>query len=115
VQSFEMEIEKDTFIGMPFVLLSNGRWIKNNGSDFYIEFGRGSKHVQKVATNISFTLLFIIFFFIFTNWIFSTKDAGDGIGTARALLDKIAKMESEAQKSFMHRSVKCLCIHIFSC
>ncbi|RQO94912.1 hypothetical protein POPTR_008G188150v4 [Populus trichocarpa] len=77
VQSFEMEIEKDTFIGMPFVLLSNGRWIKNNGSDFYIEFGRGSKHVQ--------------------------KDAGDGIGTARALLDKIAKMESEAQKSFMHR------------
>jgi hypothetical protein len=62
VQSFEMEIEKDTFIGMPFVLLSNGRWIKNNGSDFYIEFGRGSKHVQKVATNISFTLLFIIFF-----------------------------------------------------
>jgi len=57
-----MEIEKDTFIGMPFVLLSNGRWIKNNGSDFYIEFGRGSKHVQKVATNISFTLLFIIFF-----------------------------------------------------
>jgi hypothetical protein len=31
------------------------------------------------------------------------------------LLDKIAKMESEAQKSFMHRSVKCLCIHIFSC
>ncbi|KAJ6988923.1 alpha-glucan water dikinase [Populus alba x Populus x berolinensis] len=77
VQSFEMEIEKDTFIGMPFVLLSNGRWIKNNGSDFYIEFGRGSKHVQ--------------------------KDAGDGIGTAKALLDKIAKMESEAQKSFMHR------------
>ncbi|XP_011034107.1 PREDICTED: alpha-glucan water dikinase, chloroplastic-like isoform X3 [Populus euphratica] len=77
VQSFEMEIEKDTFIGMPFVLLSNGRWIKNDGSDFYIEFGRGSKHVQ--------------------------KDAGDGIGTAKALLDKIAKMESEAQKSFMHR------------
>uniref|UniRef100_A0A6N2K062 alpha-glucan, water dikinase n=1 Tax=Salix viminalis TaxID=40686 RepID=A0A6N2K062_SALVM len=77
VQSFEMEIEKDTFIGMPFVLLSNGRWMKNNGSDFYIEFGGGSKHIQ--------------------------KDASDGIGTAKALLDTIAKMESEAQKSFMHR------------
>nr|TKR78762.1 alpha-glucan water dikinase, chloroplastic-like isoform X 4 [Populus alba] len=34
---------------------------------------------------------------------FSYQDAGDGIGTAKALLDKIAKMESEAQKSFMHR------------
>ncbi|PNT14688.1 hypothetical protein POPTR_010G044100v4 [Populus trichocarpa] len=77
VQSFEIEIEEDIFVGLPFVLLSNGRWIKNNGSDFYIEFSRGSKHVQ--------------------------KDAGDGIGTARALLDKIAELESEAQKSFMHR------------
>ncbi|XP_034909988.1 alpha-glucan water dikinase, chloroplastic isoform X2 [Populus alba] len=79
VQSFEIEIEEDIFVGLPFVLLSNGRWIKNNGSDFYIEFSGGSKHVQK------------------------TKDAGDGIGTARALLDKIAELESEAQKSFMHR------------
>ncbi|CAK7332617.1 unnamed protein product [Dovyalis caffra] len=77
VQSFEIEIEEDIFVGMPFVLLSNGRWIKNNGSDFYIEFDRRSKHVQ--------------------------KDAGDGTGTAKALLDKIAQMESEAQKSFMHR------------
>ncbi|XP_061976588.1 alpha-glucan water dikinase, chloroplastic-like isoform X2 [Populus nigra] len=77
VQSFEIEIEEDIFVGLPFVLLSNGRWIKNNGSDFYIEFSRGSKHVQ--------------------------KDAGDGKGTARALLDKIAELESEAQKSFMHR------------
>lgn len=77
VQSFEIEIEEDIFVGLPFVLLSNGRWIKNNGSDFYIEFSGGSKHVQ--------------------------KDAGDGIGTARALLDKIAELESEAQKSFMHR------------
>ncbi|PSS28509.1 Alpha-glucan water dikinase [Actinidia chinensis var. chinensis] len=30
-------------------------------------------------------------------------DAGDGRGTAKALLDKIAGLESEAQKSFMHR------------
>ncbi|KAF9677885.1 hypothetical protein SADUNF_Sadunf08G0154300 [Salix dunnii] len=87
VQSFEMEIEKDTFIGMPFVLLSNGRWIKNNGSDFYIEFGGGSKHIQKLLTGN-----------------FSIKNASDGIGTAKVLLDTIAKMETEAQKSFMHRS-----------
>lgn len=33
------------------------------------------------------------------------KDAGDGKGTAKGLLDSIAGMESEAQKSFMHRSV----------
>ena len=115
-----MEIEKDTFLGMPFVLLSNGRWIKNNGSDFYIEFGGGPKHVQKVAHSFVSQQIFLLpcfssIFYLFTNWIFSTKDAGDGIGTAKALLDKIAKMESEAQKSFMHRSVKCLCIHIFSC
>lgn len=37
--------------------------------------------------------------------LFPIKDAGDGKGTARALLDKIADMESEAQKSFMHRLV----------
>lgn len=37
--------------------------------------------------------------------LFPIKDAGDGKGTAKALLDKIAEMESEAQKSFMHRSV----------
>jgi len=71
--------------------------------------------MSKRLQQIFLLLCFSSFFFIFTNWIFSTKDAGDGIGTAKALLDKIAKMESEAQKSFMHRSVKCLCIHIFSC
>ncbi|XP_042502200.1 alpha-glucan water dikinase, chloroplastic-like isoform X2 [Macadamia integrifolia] len=77
VQSLDIEIGDENFVGMPFVLLSSGNWIKNNGSDFYIDFGVGSKKVKKVA--------------------------GDGKGTAKALLDKIAAMESEAQKSFMHR------------
>ncbi|KAJ7953577.1 alpha-glucan water dikinase, chloroplastic [Quillaja saponaria] len=77
VQTSDIELEADTFKGMPFVLLSGGNWIKNNGSDFYIEFGSGSKKVQ--------------------------KDVGDGKGTAKVLLDKIAGMETEAQKSFMHR------------
>uniref|UniRef100_A0A5B6YGN2 alpha-glucan, water dikinase n=1 Tax=Davidia involucrata TaxID=16924 RepID=A0A5B6YGN2_DAVIN len=77
VQSLEIEVEDGNFVGMPFVLLSGGNWIKNNGSDFYVGFGVGSKQIQ--------------------------KDAGDGRGTAKALLDKIADKESEAQKSFMHR------------
>ena len=37
--------------------------------------------------------------------LFPLKDYGDGKGTAKSLLDKIAEMESEAQKSFMHRLV----------
>ncbi|GAV71559.1 PPDK_N domain-containing protein [Cephalotus follicularis] len=78
VQSFEIEIDEDRFIGMPFVLLCGGNWIRNEGSDFYVEFVQGVKQVKK-------------------------KDAGDGKRTARSLLDKIADMESEAQKSFMHR------------
>ncbi|XP_031271017.1 alpha-glucan water dikinase, chloroplastic isoform X2 [Pistacia vera] len=77
VQSFEIEVEDGSFVGMPFVLLSNGNWIKNKGSDFYVDLCYKSKQVQ--------------------------KDAGDGKGTAKALLDKIAEKESEAQKSFMHR------------
>lgn len=77
VQSIQIETEDDNFVGMPFVLLSGANWIKNNGSDFYVNFGGERKQVQ--------------------------KDAGDGKGTAKPLLDKIAKMESEAQKSFMHR------------
>ncbi|XWS34753.1 hypothetical protein CRYUN_Cryun21dG0064500 [Craigia yunnanensis] len=77
VQCIEMEIKDGNFKGMPFILLSGGKWIKNNGSDFYVEFSRRFKQVQ--------------------------KDAGDGKGTSKALLDRIAEMESEAQKSFMHR------------
>ncbi|KAI4328195.1 hypothetical protein L6164_020571 [Bauhinia variegata] len=77
VQSLDIEVEDDTFKGMPFVLLSDGEWIKNNGSNFYIEFDGGKKQIQ--------------------------KDTADGKGTAKSLLDEIAEKESEAQKSFMHR------------
>jgi alpha-glucan,water dikinase len=78
VQSFELEIDEESFIGMPFLLVSGGHWIKNGGSDFNVNFSYRPKQVEK-------------------------KDAGDGKGTAKALLDKIADLESEAQKSFMHR------------
>ncbi|CAD5312348.1 unnamed protein product [Arabidopsis thaliana] len=77
VQTFELEIEGDSYKGMPFVLNAGERWIKNNDSDFYVDFAKEEKHVQ--------------------------KDYGDGKGTAKHLLDKIADLESEAQKSFMHR------------
>ncbi|XP_068462871.1 alpha-glucan water dikinase, chloroplastic isoform X2 [Phaseolus vulgaris] len=76
VQSLDIEVDDDTFKGIPFVILSEGKWIKNNGSNFYIEFA-GKKQIR--------------------------KDFGDSKGTAKFLLDKIAEQESEAQKSFMHR------------
>lgn len=77
VQSLEIEIEGEDFVGMPFVLVSNGNWIKNKGSDFYVDFSTKPKQFR--------------------------KDAGEGKGTAKDLLEKIAGLESEAQKSFMHR------------
>lgn len=33
------------------------------------------------------------------------KDVGDGVGTAKTFLEKIADIESEAERSFMHRHV----------
>ncbi|KAG9449919.1 hypothetical protein H6P81_009884 [Aristolochia fimbriata] len=77
LRSIEIEVDEGNYVGLPFVLLSNGRWINNNGSDFYVEF---SSQIEKVK-----------------------KDVGDGIGTAKALLDRIADLESEAERSFMHR------------
>ncbi|KAF7829333.1 alpha-glucan water dikinase, chloroplastic [Senna tora] len=77
VQCLDIEVEDDTFKGMPFVLLSGEKWIKNNGSNFYIEFDGGRKQIR--------------------------KDNADAKGTAKLLLDKIAEIEDEAQKSFMHR------------
>ncbi|KAL3630994.1 hypothetical protein CASFOL_023978 [Castilleja foliolosa] len=75
VQSLEITIEDDKFVGMPFVLLSGGNWVKDGGSDFYVELNTGT----------------------------TKRDFGDGNGTSKFLLDKIAELESEAQKSFMHR------------
>jgi len=34
---------------MPFVLNAGERWIKNNDSDFYVDFAKEEKHVQKVS------------------------------------------------------------------
>lgn len=54
MQSVEIVVNEGDFKGMPFVLLSNGRWIKNNGSDFYIEFDSGPKKVKKVVRCLIF-------------------------------------------------------------
>ncbi|XP_057467739.1 uncharacterized protein LOC130757107 [Actinidia eriantha] len=47
VQFVEIEIGDESFVGMPFVLLSARSWITNKGSDFYVEFGFGSNQVLK--------------------------------------------------------------------
>lgn len=68
----EIEIEDDSIVGMPFVLRSGGNWIKNQGSDFYVEFGVKSKQIQKVLSlnflekefcNMLFLVLLVFLFF----------------------------------------------------
>jgi len=45
----EIEIEDNSFVGMPFVLLSGGKWLKKNGSDFYVDFGIEPQQAPKVT------------------------------------------------------------------
>ncbi|XP_025817671.1 alpha-glucan water dikinase, chloroplastic-like [Panicum hallii] len=74
----EIELHGDSYRGMPFVLRSNETWIKNNTSDFYLDFSR------QVTT--------------------STEDGtAGGKGTAKAFLETIADLEEDAQRSLMHR------------
>ncbi|KAM0856328.1 hypothetical protein ACQ4PT_049161 [Festuca glaucescens] len=77
-QVVEIELDDDGYKGMPFVLRHGETWIKNNDSDFYLDF---KTKVTKKA-----------------------KDTGDaGKGTAKAFLERIADLEEDAQRSFMHR------------
>lgn len=77
LQIIEISINEGHYDGMPFVLCSDGHWIKASGSDFYVQFGDLNNKVS--------------------------KDAADGKGIAKNLLDRITLMESEAERSFMHR------------
>ncbi|TVU11220.1 hypothetical protein EJB05_44793, partial [Eragrostis curvula] len=78
-QLVEIDLDDGGYKGMPFVLRSGETWIKNNGSDFYLDFS-----AARVTKN--------------------TKDTSDaGKGTAKALLDRIADLEEDAQRSLMHR------------
>uniref|UniRef100_A0ACD6AE84 Uncharacterized protein n=1 Tax=Avena sativa TaxID=4498 RepID=A0ACD6AE84_AVESA len=75
-QVVEIELDDDGYKGMPFVLRRGETWIKNNDSDFYLDFK------TKVIK----------------------KDTGDaGKGTAKDFLERIADLEEDAQRSFMHR------------
>ncbi|XP_074581889.1 alpha-glucan water dikinase, chloroplastic-like isoform X2 [Curcuma longa] len=74
-QAIQIEIDGGDYAGIPFVLRSDDKWIKNSGLDFYIELD--DRSIRKAP--------------------------GDGSGIAKSLLDKIADLETEAQKSFMHR------------
>ncbi|XP_047078965.1 alpha-glucan water dikinase 1, chloroplastic-like isoform X2 [Lolium rigidum] len=77
-QVVEIELDDDGYKGMPFVLRRGETWIKNNDSDFYLDFK--TKVIKKA------------------------KDTGDaGKGTAKAFLERIADLEEDAQRSFMHR------------
>ncbi|CAL5022240.1 unnamed protein product [Urochloa decumbens] len=77
-QALEIELDQETYKGMPFVLRSNETWIKNNASDFYLDF---SRRITK-----------------------STEEGTAGVeGTAKALLEAIADLEEDAQRSLMHR------------
>ncbi|MFS8029200.1 putative alpha-glucan, water dikinase [Helianthus anomalus] len=76
IQVFELYMEDSIFVGMPFVLRHGDNWVKDNDSDFYVEFTKPNKPI---------------------------KYAGDGKGTAKDLLDKISSLESVAEQSFMHR------------
>lgn len=77
LKSVEIEIDKSSFLGMPFVLISCGNWIKDNGSDFYFSLRENDTKPVKAV--------------------------GDGRGTAKGLLHAIAEQESEAERSLMHR------------
>lgn len=55
MQSIEIVIEDRDFVGMPFVLHSGGKWLKNNGADFYIQFAAESRKAKKVI--VRFKLL----------------------------------------------------------
>ncbi|CAL4969622.1 unnamed protein product [Urochloa decumbens] len=79
-QALEIELDQESYKGMPFVLRSNETWIKNNTSDFYLDF---SRRITK-----------------------STEEGTAGAkGTAKALLEAIADLEEDAQRSLMHRFI----------
>ncbi|KAM0898304.1 hypothetical protein ACQ4PT_022016 [Festuca glaucescens] len=77
-QVLEIELDDDSYKGMPFVLRSNQTWIKNSTSDFYLDFSRRTAKSSE-----------------------GTSD--DSKGTAKALLERIADLEEDAQRSLMHR------------
>ncbi|CAM0870867.1 unnamed protein product [Alopecurus aequalis] len=77
-QVLEIELDEDSYKGMPFVLRSNQTWMKNGTSDFYLDFSRRIAKSSEETSNAS-------------------------KGTAKVLLETIADLEEDAQRSLMHR------------
>jgi len=48
LQAVEIEIDGD-YNGIPFVIRSGENWIKNGGSDFYVEFDSGPIKSSQVS------------------------------------------------------------------
>ena len=55
-QTVELEIEKTEFTGLSFVLLADGKWIKNDGSDFHIDFISETIRIPKASLSLSLSL-----------------------------------------------------------
>eukprot|EP01018_Ginkgo_biloba_P037278 Gb_00439 [translate_table: standard] len=89
LEYLDIKIREGNFIGMPFVLWSDGHWIKNNGSDFYISLKAADRKTVKVA-------------------------AGNVKGTVKWLLDAIAERERDAERSLMHSKKKTTTETVFS-
>lgn len=70
VQFLDIEVEDDTYKGMPFVLLSGEKWINNNGSNFYVEFDGGKKQIQKVTAQVVIMNPFIQFAFVYVTLLY---------------------------------------------
>lgn len=76
-QFVDINLQRREFVGIPFIIWSRGSWIKNNGSNFYIN---ATSMCSKYG-----------------------KGGRDGRGTIKWLLDEIAEREKDAERSLMHR------------
>lgn len=75
-QVVDVNLQKRNFVGIQFVIWAGGSWIKNNGTNFFVDL----KPMKP-----------------------SGKVGGDGVGTVKWLLDEISRREKEAERSLMHR------------
>ncbi|KAJ4963695.1 hypothetical protein NE237_023634 [Protea cynaroides] len=76
-QFVDINLQQRDFLGVQFVILSGGSWIKNNGSNFIVPLKP-------------------------TNYTFG-EGSSDGKGTVKWLLDEISEKEKHAERSLMHR------------
>lgn len=65
MQVVEIELDDGGYKGMPFVLRSGETWIKNNGSDFFLDFSTHDVRNIKAIVSAHFTLQTSYCFFCF--------------------------------------------------